>query len=386
VSLDFEFSTATRIIFGKGKFHESIPLFASMGRRAFVIAGSTNSRIIDFLEQLKNLKVDYNTFNVSGEPTVDLLSIAIEQARQRQCDFVVGIGGGSVLDTAKAVAALLANEGELLDYLEIIGGGLPLRKPAVPCIVVPTTSGSGAEVTANSVLTSVKHKVKVSMRSPFILPRLAIVDPQLTYSLSKELTMGTGLDSLTQLLESFTSMKANPLTDAICREGLKCVSRSLLRVYNNGNDVEAREDMSLASLLGGLALANAKLGAVHGIAGPMGGMISAPHGIICASLLPFVIEANIEALDNRDPHSQALNRYREVSKILTSNPSASLEYGIVRIFDLYRKMHVPSLMEIGLKEDQLPELIEKAQRSSSMKGNPILLTSKELLGVCRKAF
>ena len=197
------------------------------------------------------------------------------------------------------MAALLTNEGDLSDYLEVVGKGRPLQNPAAPCIAVPTTAGTGAEVTYNAVLGVPDQHVKVSMRSPLMLPRWAIVDPLLTHSMPPELTASTGLDALTQLIEAFVSNKANPLTDGVCREGLQRAGRSLRRAFEDGSDAEAREDMSLASLFSGMALANAKLGAVHGFAGPLGGMTDAPHGVICGKLLPYVMQANVRALQDR---------------------------------------------------------------------------------------
>lgn len=210
--------------------------------------------------------------------------------------MVIGLGGGSVLDAGKAIAALVTNLGNVFDYLEVIGKGQPLVNAPLPFIAIPTTAGTGTEVTRNAVLGSPAHGVKVSLRSPMMLPSLAIVDPELTYGLPPEITASSGLDALTQLIEPFVSVKANPMTDAICREGIRHAAKSLRTVYHNGADASAREGMSLASLFGGLALANAALGAVHGFAGPLGGMLNAPHGAICAKLLPLVMEVNIKVL------------------------------------------------------------------------------------------
>ena len=297
----FEFATATRIIFGGGTIQEVAPLAAGMGSRAFVVTGRTRQRAEPLLEQLNKQGIKCVTFNVPGEPTTTIAKAAVEQARQAKSDLVISIGGGSVLDTGKVIAAMLTNSGQLEDYLEVVGRGEPLTRSPAPHIAIPTTAGTGAEVTRNAVLGVPEHQVKVSMRSPFMLPRLAVVDPVLTYSMPPTVTAGTGLDALTQLMEVYVSNKANPLTDGICREGLKRAARSLRRAYENGSNRAAREDMAIASLFGGLGLANAKLGAVHGFAGPLGGMISAPHGVICARLLPFVCEANVRALQRRAP-------------------------------------------------------------------------------------
>jgi len=280
---------------------------------------------------------------------------------------------------------MLANPGELEDYLEVIGAAKPLTQPAAPCIAIPTTAGTGAEVTRNSVLGAPDYRVKVSVRSPFLLPRLAIVDPLLTHSLPPAITASTGMDALTQLLEAYVSGKANPITDAICREGLTRAGRSLKRVYENGSDAAAREDMSLASLFGGLALANAGLGAVHGLAGPLGGMFPIPHGVACARLLPFVMEANLNALARIQSESAALSRYQEIAQMVTRNPAASPADGLAWIQNLCQSIKIPSLSEFGVKPEDLPVIAAKARHSSSIKGNPVLLSEEELVGILQNA-
>jgi len=309
----------------------------------------------------------------------------IETARSFQADLVIGIGGGSVLDTGKVIAALLTNQGELMDYLEVIGKGRQLEKRSVPYIAIPTTAGTGTEVTRNAVIASPAHRVKVSMRSPFMLPEVAIVDPELTYSLPPSVTASTGLDALTQLIEPYVSIGANPLTDAICREGIKRAARSLLTAFRDGSNTTAREDMSLASLFGGLALANAKLGIVHGIAGVIGGMIPAAHGVLCARLLPFVMEMNLKVLRLRNPESPALERYADIAQILTEKPSARTEDGIAWVFNLCRELNIPTLADLQFSEKDIPAVVEKSQKASSTKGNPIKLTGEEICEIISKA-
>jgi alcohol dehydrogenase class IV len=315
---------------------------------------------------------------VSGEPTVDVARRGVQQARETGCNLVIGFGGGSTLDTAKAVAGLLTNSGDLFDYLEVIGKGQPLSRPAAPMIAIPTTAGTGSEVTRNAVLDSPEHRVKVSLRSPLMLPRLALVDPELTYGLPPAVTASTGLDALTQVTEPYVSIRANPLTDAICREGMGRAARSLRRAYEHGDDPAAREDMALASLFGGLALANAGLGAVHGFAGPLGGMFHGPHGAICASLLPHVMAVNVHALRERAPEGEALRRYGEMARILTGNPGATAEDGIAWVKELCASLSVPSLATFGVTEADFPTVVEKGAVASSMKANPIKLTPDEL--------
>ena len=374
----FEFATATRIIFGAGTLGEIGPLAAEMGERALVVTGHTVARGAALLDGLAAQGIDYVTFSVAGEPTTEVARLGTQRAREENCDLVIGFGGGSVLDTGKAVAALLTNGGDPLDYLEVIGRGLPLTQPSAPCIAIPTTAGTGAEVTRNAVLASPEHRVKVSLRSPLMLPRLALVDPELTHSMPPEVTASTGLDALTQVMEPYVSKRSNPLTDALCREGMRCAARSLRRAYEQGDDAAAREDMMLASLFGGLALANAKLGAVHGFAGPVGGMFPAPHGAVCASLLPHAMAVNVQALQERLPGSEALHRYDEIACILTGSDKATAGDGVAWVQELCQALRVPSLASYGVTPEDFPVLIEKGSVSSSMQGNPIKLTSDEM--------
>ncbi|MFN2276295.1 MAG: iron-containing alcohol dehydrogenase [Candidatus Promineifilaceae bacterium] len=381
----FEFATAGRIIFGSGALKDAASLAAGFGNRAFLVADNNVGCLDVLLDQLAHAGVEAVTFFVSSEPTTSLVLDGVQKAREAGSEVVIGIGGGSVIDTGKAVAALLTNGGEPLDYMEVIGKGNSLTKPSAPYIAIPTTAGTGAEVTRNAVLKSEEHGVKVSLRSPTMLPDIAIVDPELTHSMPRSVTASTGLDALTQVMEPYVSNRANPLTDAVCREGMMRAARSLRKVYEDGSDTAAREDMALASLMGGLALANAKLGAVHGFAGVIGGMYPAPHGIICARLLPFVMETNVQALQERAAGSHYLDRYADVARILTGDPGAAAADGVYWIHDLCRRLAVPGLSEFGVRREDFPAIISKSQKASSMKGNPIELTADELVHILDQA-
>jgi alcohol dehydrogenase class IV len=381
----FEFATATRIIFGPGMLSEVGSIAANMGSRALAVIGRTAARAAPLLDVLDAQRIDTVLYSVASEPTVGTVRLGVQRARETARELVIGFGGGSALDAAKAIAALLTNGGDPLDYLEVIGGGQPITQPSAPCITIPTTAGTGAEVTRNAVLASPEHRVKVSMRSPLMLPRLALVDPQLTHSLPPAVTASTGLDALTQVIEPYVSNQANPLTDSLCREGMRRAARSLRRACEHGDDAEARQDMAIASLFGGLALANAKLGAVHGFAGPMGGMFAAPHGAICGRLLPHVVAVNVRALQERMPGSEALRRYDEVAQILTGNAGATADAGVKWVQDLCDVLQVPSLAENGVTADDFTTLIQKASVASSMKGNPIKLTPEELEEILTRA-
>jgi alcohol dehydrogenase class IV len=376
--MNFEFATARCIVFGPGRLQELPGLATSLGRRPALVTGADSGRAAPVSAILVDHGAPPAVFSIAGEPTTDDVMHITEQARSLGCDFIVAFGGGSAIDAGKAVAALLTNRRDLMDYLEVIGRGEPLENDPAPCIAIPTTAGTGAEVTRNAVLLSPEHRVKVSMRHPKMLPAVALVDPELTCSMPPDVTAATGLDAFTQLLEAFVSIKANPLTDALCREGLGQVARSLQAAFEDGTNLEARTGMALGSLFGGLALANAGLGAVHGFAGPLGGMFSAPHGMVCAALLPAVCQANIMALREREPEHPALDKYLEVIRIVTGNPDADFAGGVNWIEETCIRLNVPGLETFGVREAHFPDLIARARKASSMKGNPIALTDPEL--------
>ncbi len=314
--MQFEFATAARIVFRCGAIADLPRLAREFGTRALLTSGRNAHRAAPVVAALDSAGIECSIFPVSGEPTVNLVREGAVVAR-RGCEFVIGFGGGSAIDAGKAIAALASNSGEPLDYLEVIGRARPLERASLPFIAVPTTAGTGAEVTRNAVIGSPEHGVKASLRSPMMLAKIALIDPELTLDLPPTVTANTGLDTLTQLIEPYVSVRANPMTDLFCVEGLKRVTSSLDRAFRHGHDIAARESMSFASLLSGLALANAGLGVVHGFAGPLGGMFDAPHGGICAALLPHGIVVNIRALRARDPNGNALQRYTEIARVLT---------------------------------------------------------------------
>lgn len=381
----FDFTTAGRIIFGTGTITKLPALAGPFGKKALIVCGAHPQRIAPYVENLHQKNLTTIPFSISGEPSLSVIEAAVELARSNQCEMVIGIGGGSVVDAGKAIAILLTNPGAPLDYLEIIGSGKPLTHNPVPYIAVPTTAGTGAEVTANAVIESPSHRVKVSLRSPSMLPRIALVDPALTINMPPRLTAYTGLDALTQVMEPYVSHLANPMTDIFCREGIKLASQALVVAFDNGNNLEARESMSLVSLYGGLALANAKLGAVHGFAGPFGGMYKAPHGAVCAALLPHVMEANIHALQLRTPTHPSLSRYQDVARLLTGNKQADIMEGPAAIKKMTTAFSIPGLQSYGLQSEEMELLIEKAEQASSMQGNPIKLSRQELEAILNAA-
>lgn len=381
----FEFATAARIIFGPGTLSEVGPLARECGHHALIVTGRDATRAAPLLDRLVDSGITAATCPIAREPALDDITRGVAQARAAGCDLVIGFGGGAALDAAKAIAALLTNDGGLIDYLEVIGRAQPLARPGVPCIAIPTTAGTGSEVTRNAVLASPTHRVKVSLRSPHLLPRIALVDPELTLNLPPALTAATGLDALTQLIEPYVSPRANPITDALCVDGIRRAARSLRTAVEKGADLAARTDMALASLHGGLALANAGLGAVHGLAGPIGGMFPAPHGAVCAALLPHVMAANLAALRARLPGSPALARYDEIARLVTGQPHATADDGVDWIRALVAALRISPLRAFGITQADTSAIVTASAKASSMKANPIPLTDRELTGILERA-
>ncbi|HUE99735.1 MAG TPA: iron-containing alcohol dehydrogenase [Anaerolineales bacterium] len=381
--LSFEFATANRIIFGAGKLNELGKQIAGSAKRLLFVRGGSSDAIPRVREILSVSGIPFTEFQVHGEPTTEMVREGRNAARD--CDRVIGLGGGSALDAGKAIAALATNPGDVFDYLEVVGKGQPLSNASLPYIAIPTTAGTGSEVTRNAVLESTEQSAKVSLRSPLMLPRLALVDPELTYNLPPEITATSGLDALTQLIEPFVSVKANPMTDAICRQGLSHAARSLRRAYENGSDKGARAEMAVASLFGGIALANAALGAVHGFAGPLGGMLHAPHGALCARFLPLVMDMNIKALKTRQPEHPALERYAEIAQIVTGQQDATVQDGVKWTSELVGALHIPRLAAYGMRSEDFPAAVQKTQKANSFKGNPIPLNENELTRILEQA-
>jgi alcohol dehydrogenase class IV len=381
----FAFASAGRIAFGRGRVAEAAPAAAALGRRALVVTGRDTARAVPLVAALAEHGIEAGVFAVPAEPTVALASAGARAARDGGAEVVLGLGGGSALDAAKAIAALAANDGDPLRYLEVVGEGRPLERPPLPVIAIPTTAGTGSEATRNAVLAVPERGVKVSLRHEAMLPRVAIVDPELAVGLPAAVTAATGLDALTQLVEPFVSPAANPLTDALAREALPRVPRALRRAVADGADLAAREELALAALFGGLALANARLGAVHGLAAPLGGVVPAPHGVVCARLLPEIVAVNARALAEREPGSPSRARYDEVARIVTGDPTATVTDAVEFLRALVEELAVPRLSTFGLARDAFGELIARAQRASSMQGNPLRLTDGELAEALERA-
>jgi len=357
---------------GPGRAAQLPEVLAGLGTRALVCTGAHPDRYADLLA---TLGLPYVLSTVDGEPTVGTARDVAATAREYGADLVLAVGGGSVLDLGKTVAMLLANGGDPLDYLEVVGRGRPISRPSVPYVAVPTTAGTGSEVTANAVLTSPEHQLKASLRSPYLLPRVALVDPELTLGCPPAVTASSGLDALTQCLEPLVSVRATPVTDGLAREGLRRAGRGLRRAYADGSDLSARTDMAVCALLGGMALANARLGTVHGFAGVVGGLVDIPHGMACAAFLVPVVEANIRALRAREPDSPALARYAQAAQLLTGDPAASIVDGVEWLRETVARLGVPRIV---LPTGTVDTVVARVTRAGSTQGNPVVLTDDEL--------
>jgi alcohol dehydrogenase class IV len=381
--MEWGFSTATRIRFGRDVSQSLAPEARVFGSRAVIVTGNTPRRFSALIDSLRDLGMKVCVVSCSSEPDLNWIRQKITDLRQHNPEVVIGIGGGSAIDAAKAFAALIPNDGEPQKFLEVVGDGAALISTPLPMIAVPTTSGTGAEVTKNAVISVPESRRKVSLRDDRMLPDLALVDPALTIGLPQYITATTGLDALTQLIEPYLSAKANPMTDGICREGIGRVSHALPKLLKGAENIALREDMSLASLFGGMALANSGLGAVHGLAGVLGGWCGAPHGALCGRMLPAVLRVNAIAIgEHQDTGLET--RFRDVARWMTGRPD--LDGLIEYLEELLKLGGVPSLSAMGLLNEDIPQIAEAARLSSSMKGNPVPLNKEELQDILSTSF
>lgn len=386
MTMRFDFTTVPHIVFGPGTLPGAGKLVRPWGKRALLVTGGNPGRAEYLVKVLVDVGIDVTLFTVGHEPSVVTVKDGLAAARGASADIVVGFGGGSVIDTAKAVAGLAGNPGDMMDYLEVVGSGKPLSCPALPWLAIPTTAGTGAEVTRNAVLAVLEKRVKVSLRSPLLFARAVLVDPELTLELPPAVTASSGMDALTQLIEAYVCCRTNPLVDPLCAAGIPRAARALHLVWGKPSDLSARTDLSQAALWSGQALANAGLGAVHGMAGPLGGMFPIPHGAICAALLAPVMRANIAALRDRGgADAPALVRYAEVARWLTGRPDAAPEDGARHVESLVAKIKIQRLSTFGLKPEDVPAVVAQAQQASSMKANPLPLTEEELATALKAA-
>lgn len=385
--MTFEFATAQRIVFGRGSLDQLGELASGLGRKALLVSGPHLARTgeltrLAYLLEKKGVAVE--RLEVHGEPEVSTVDEAAGLARRSGADLVVAAGGGSVLDTGKAAAALATNAGSVREYLEGVGTGRAIKVRPLPFLAMPTTAGTGSEVTRNAVVASRAEGFKKSIRSPLMLPAVALVDPALTDATPPAQTAACGLDALTQLVEPCVSLKAMPVTDALALRGLALARAALPRAFANGGDTAARDDLSMASLLGGLCLANAGLGAVHGIAAALGARFDIGHGLACATVLAATVEANLSALARRDPDGPGLARYARVGEALAGRSfetgAQARDAALAIIRELCAELRVPRLSTLGVLPAHLPKLVAES-RGSSMKTNPVVLEDAEIRSI-----
>lgn len=388
-AVKLEFGTSRRIIFGRGEFKKLAPLAAEYGRRAIIVTGRSAARESGPLDiaigMLKPAGMTLATMSAGGEPTVCGVDELTAEARGFKPDVLIAIGGGSVVDAVKAVAAMLTNtttaDESVRDFLEGVGSGRKIEHPSLPVIAIPTTAGTGSEVTKNAVIRSDDRSFKKSLRSPFMRPEIALVDPDLTATSPLDVTAACGMDAMTQLLEAYVSKNASVMTDGMAHDGLKMVSWALERAFLDPKDMAAREAMALASLLSGIALDNAGLGAVHGLASPIGGFFDIPHGVVCANLLPEIIAANLHTSHMHTRYDEAahraVTRYRDVAVLLNGGFDCEAEALVEFLKSQRRSLQIQDFGHFGITRRDIPKIIANC-RGGSMKTNPIVLDDIEI--------
>lgn len=384
----FTFHSVPTIVFGSGKIAELGELARPLGRRALIIHNGSDvgggGAVDKATEALRKANLDVTFYRQRGEPTVANVDEALATARG--CDLFIGLGGGSAIDCAKATAAIFTNGGSALDYMEVIGAGKKITRAAAPWIGVPTTAGTGAEVTRNAVIGSPRHKYKASIRSELLMARVALIDPELAVGSPREVTAASGMDAIVQLLEAATSVGSNELTRPLAHHGLLSGIAAFYKVLEEPHELMWREAMAMAALRSGIALTNAGLGAVHGLAAPLGAKFPAPHGAVCGVLLPHVVEANIRSFTRGDP---GIQRYSDVGVALAYQPTMDDEPAAQYVLDACRELAeeaaLPPLRTYGVTESAIPEIVAMAKKSSSMRYNPVALPDEALARILRAA-
>ncbi|WP_070965132.1 iron-containing alcohol dehydrogenase [Vibrio sonorensis] len=375
----FQFMTATRIVFGEGAFHSSLSQINHYGYSVLLVTGQSTKRCEPLIHYLKSQKFRYQHVAIKGEPNITMIEETAVVSRKFQPDMVIAMGGGSVIDMGKALAAIVPNQGDVYDYVEVVGREVPLKSKPLPFIAIPTTAGTGAEVTKNAVLRSGQDKVKVSLRSPDMVADVAIVDPTLTYGMNRYLSGRGAMDAFAHLMEAYVCGDPNPLTDMICEEGLRRLSRSVLAGCLH-DDHSARADLAFAAMLGGMATTNAKLGAAHGLVSALGGKLNAPASVIKARLAPHVMSENIKAAKELG-RQDVLHRYQRISAIVTGRNNACKEDGVLWIKMMLDKLEIPELNQFGVCSTSFEQVASDALMSVAIRGNPIPLTSERLIDI-----
>ena len=386
----FNIARVPQLHFGPGKISVLSSIIKTYGEKVLLVTGEksflSSKYGVDLVEELRTKKFDLAQCSVSIQPTPSIIDDAVRKYSPFQCDAVVAIGGGSVLDAGKAISAMLPLNEPVKDYLEGVGTKSNHPGLKVPFIAVPTTSGTGSEATKNAVLSELSEKgYKKSLRHNNFVPDVALLDPALTVSCPQSITASSGMDAFTQLLESYLSTASNVITDALAVEGLGRVSKSLRKAYADGSDIEARTDMSLASYLSGNTLANAGLGLVHGFASSIGGFFEIPHGVICSSLMPACNRLTVKKLKQTHSNDVALSKYASIGKLFSKETNKPDDYYIDYLLNLIEDwahtMNIPRLQSRGVSAEHF----EKIVHATDNKNNPVALGKDEMIEVLEQA-
>jgi alcohol dehydrogenase class IV len=379
----FDFFPTPRIIFGPGRVEELGALLAGLGRRPLVVHNGPLPDVV-----ARQLPAGSAIFRQKGEPELPHVQAALELARTGGIDCLLGLGGGSALDLAKATAAVLGNGGECLDYLEIVGRGHKLERPAFPWLAMPTTAGTGAEVARNAVITVRERGLKVSLRSELILPRAVLIDPRLQVAVPPAVTAASGCDALCQCLEAYVSRNAGPMTDPLALRGLELAAHCLPTACTRPGDLDARCGMALAALLSGVVLTNAGLGAVHALAAPLGAAFPAPHGAVCGRLTGPIVRANLAAAGDGPDGARLWERYAAAGRAMGStatDPRRQAEDAATIADALVQQLNVPGLGSFGFRAADAPRIADLALQTNSMRANPVALPAAALVTALAEA-
>ena len=386
----FSASRVPRIEFGSGSFYNLPEIISRYAASILIVTGGksfcSTKRWQYLIEELSDRGIIWEHCTVNNEPSPTLVDETVKAFADYSIELVIGIGGGSALDAAKAIAGLLKVQRSVMDYLEGVGPELTYQGPAVPLIAVPTTAGTGSEATKNAVL-SVQGKdgFKKSFRDEKLVPEYAIVDPDLLETCPPSVIAANGMDALTQLIESYVSTKANVFSDALAISGLRAARDGLLPLFHHsGQSPTARERMAYAALISGITLAQVGLGSVHGLASPLGAFFPIPHGVVCGTLVARATEVNINTMLDREPENRALDKYARVAEVLHEKRIRNREEAwseLVSLLDQWTNdLQLAKLNHYGISEDDLDEVVLNS-RGSSMKTNPIVLTDEEIRSI-----
>ncbi len=380
-----EFYTPGKIIFGPGGLSQVGTEAKRLGNKVLVVSGRSAMRKSGALDRLTRLlnenDLEYIIYeNIPSDPTVKTVDIGASLTRKRSCNLVIALGGGSVLDTGKAISAMVTNEGSVADYQEIEGKGRKFQHKPIPFITIPTTSGTGSEATKNAVITNTEFSLKKSIRDPWLIPEVALIDPELTLSLPSYITAICGGDALTQCIESYLGKKSQEITDALALHAIGLIGKSLVKAVKEGKNLEARKDMAMAALLSGLCLSNSGLGAAHALSHPLGVYYKIPHGLSCAVLLPYVMEYNLPVVIKR--LAKIAQSLGEDLSLLSETEAA--QRAVEKIKEILSAIGIKeNLSEWRIKEEGFPQLI-KGAKGGSLNNNPRDISDEDLIELLYK--